>query len=140
MAAFANQVKLFGRWSFDDVSSGDISVEDFIAVKPKDQVYVPHTGGRYQVKRFRKAQCPIVERLVNSLMRKGVNNGKKFLGVRIVQQGEFLLLFFLPYFLQSTLVSYLVSLLILCQLYLLYNKHALTYSYIILFFSFFLLS
>ena len=88
MAAFANQVKLFGRWSFDDVSSGDISVEDFIAVKPKDQVYVPHTGGRYQVKRFRKAQCPIVERLVNSLMRKGVNNGKKFLGVRIVQQGE----------------------------------------------------
>jgi small subunit ribosomal protein S5e len=90
MAAFANQVKLFGRWSFDDVSSGDISVEDFIAVKPKDQVYVPHTGGRYQVKRFRKAQCPIVERLVNSLMRKGVNNGKKFLGVRIVQQGEYI--------------------------------------------------
>ena len=38
------------------------------------------------MRRFRKAQCPIVERLVNSLMRKGVNNGKKFLGVRIVQQ------------------------------------------------------
>ena len=50
------------------------------------QVFVPHTAGRYQIKRFRKAQCPIVERLVNSLMRKGRNNGKKTLGVRIVQQ------------------------------------------------------
>ena len=47
---------------------------------------MPHTAGRYQIKRFRKAQCPIVERLVNSLMRKGRNNGKKTLGVRIVQQ------------------------------------------------------
>jgi small subunit ribosomal protein S5e len=55
-------------------------------VKQKDQVYLPHTGARYQIRRFRKAQCPIVERLVNSLMRKGVNNGKKMLGVRIVQQ------------------------------------------------------
>ena len=49
-------------------------------------VFVPHTAGRSQKRRFRKAQCPIVERLVNSLMRKGVNNGKKMLGVRIVQQ------------------------------------------------------
>ena len=27
-----------------------------IAVQPQYAVYVPHTGGRYQVKRFRKAQ------------------------------------------------------------------------------------
>ena len=162
-AAYANPVKLFGRWSFEDVTANDISVEDFvracprrrrasllamraqrararraerlrarrrcrgrartvraqlppdrrplalrlsrallrarasaarplalahaqIAVKQKDQVYLPHTGARYQIRRFRKAQCPIVERLVNSLMRKHRNNGKKFLGVRIVQQ------------------------------------------------------
>lgn len=32
------------------------------AVKPKFAVFVPHTAGRYQKKRFRKAQCPIVER------------------------------------------------------------------------------
>lgn len=31
-------------------------------MKPKFAVYVPHTAGRYQKKRFRKAQCPIVER------------------------------------------------------------------------------
>ena len=47
---------------------------------------MPHTAGRYQIKRFRKAQCPIVERLCNALMRKGRNNGKKLLALRIVQQ------------------------------------------------------
>jgi small subunit ribosomal protein S5e len=49
-------------------------------------VFVPHTAARYQMKRFRKAQCPLVERLVNALMRKARNNGKKFLGMKIVQQ------------------------------------------------------
>lgn len=86
MASYANKVKLFGKWTYDDVKADDIAVEDFIAVKAKDQAYVPHTGGRYQVKRFRKAQCPIVERLVSVLMRNGRNNGKKLLGVRVVQQ------------------------------------------------------
>lgn len=42
----------------------DIALEDYIAVKPKFAVYVPHTAGRYQKRRFRKAQCPIVERWV----------------------------------------------------------------------------
>ena len=46
---------------------------------------MPHTAGRYQTKRFRKAQCPIVERLTNSLMMHGRNNGKKLLAVRIVR-------------------------------------------------------
>jgi small subunit ribosomal protein S5e len=49
-------------------------------------VYLPHTAGRYQKKRFRKATCPIVERLVNSMMMKGRNNGKKQLSIRIVKQ------------------------------------------------------
>ena len=40
----------------------DISLEDYIAVKSKNAVFVPHSAGRYQKKRFRKAQCPIVER------------------------------------------------------------------------------
>ncbi len=37
---------------------------------------------RYAAKRFRKAQCPIVERLVNSLMMHGRNTGKKLMTVR----------------------------------------------------------
>merc|ERR1712054_620623 len=44
-----------------------------------------HTSGRYQTKRFRKAKCPIVERLVNSLMMHGRNSGKKILACNIVK-------------------------------------------------------
>ncbi|KAJ9513646.1 hypothetical protein QJQ45_015401, partial [Haematococcus lacustris] len=60
----AAEIRLFGKYSFDDVEVKDISLEDYIAVKPKFAVYVPHTAGRYQKKRFRKAQCPIVESYV----------------------------------------------------------------------------
>ena len=50
-------------------------------MKAKHAVYVPHTAGRYAAKRFRKAQCPIVERLVNALMMHGFGfNGKKLDG------------------------------------------------------------
>merc|ERR1711968_379568 len=58
---------------------------DYVAVKPKYAVFVPHTAGRYQAKRFRKAYCPIVERLCCSMMMHGRNNGKKLMAVRIVK-------------------------------------------------------
>jgi hypothetical protein len=54
-------------------------------VKEKNAKYLPHSAGRYAAKRFRKAQCPIVERLTNSLMMHGRNNGKKLMAVRIVK-------------------------------------------------------
>ena len=118
-------------------------VQDYITVKEKGAKFLPHTAGRYAVKRFRKAhvrsetillygysplslslsaclifltmvmnslsaafslhpsssssssssssfspsapQCPIVERLTNSLMMHGRNNGKKLMAVRIVK-------------------------------------------------------
>jgi small subunit ribosomal protein S5e len=45
------------------VQINDISLADYIAVSvDKHATFVPHTAGRYSVKRFRKAQCPIVER------------------------------------------------------------------------------
>lgn len=78
-----NGVKLFNKWSFDDVEVKDLALVDYIQVT--HPVYLPHTAGRYQVKRFRKAQCPIVERLTNSLMMHGRNNGKKLLALRIVK-------------------------------------------------------
>lgn len=85
MAAYANEVKLFGKWSYDGITNTDISLEDYIAVKLQDAVYLPHTAGRYQVKRFRKTQMPIVERLVDSMMFHGRNTGKKLLAVRMVK-------------------------------------------------------
>ena len=55
---------------------------DYIQIR--SPVYIPHSAGRYAVKRFRKANCPIIERLTNSLMMHGRNNGKKLMAVRIV--------------------------------------------------------
>ncbi|GJP41223.1 hypothetical protein CLOM_g893, partial [Closterium sp. NIES-68] len=60
-----------------------LSLADYIAVK--HAITVPHTAGRYSAKRFRKAHCPIIERLTNSLMMHGRNNGKKLMAVRIVK-------------------------------------------------------
>ena len=82
---YANEIKLFGKWSFEGVEVRDISLEDYIAVKPESATYLPHSAGRYSIKRFRKAQCPIVERLTNSLMFHGRNNGKKLMAIRIVE-------------------------------------------------------
>merc|ERR1712037_496159 len=45
------------------------------------EIYVPHSAK----KRFRKAKCPVVERLVNGLMFKGRGNGKKLLATRILK-------------------------------------------------------
>lgn len=49
-------------------------------------MFYPHTAGKYQAKQFDKVKSPLVERLVNSLMMKGRNNGKKQMAVRIVKQ------------------------------------------------------
>eukprot|EP00747_Dinoflagellata_sp_TGD_P103203 gnl/TRDRNA2_/TRDRNA2_168891_c0_seq6.p1 gnl/TRDRNA2_/TRDRNA2_168891_c0~~gnl/TRDRNA2_/TRDRNA2_168891_c0_seq6.p1 ORF type:complete len:222 (+),score=46.69 gnl/TRDRNA2_/TRDRNA2_168891_c0_seq6:85-666(+) len=81
----AMETKLFGRWSYDEVNVADLSLVDYIAIGKSAQSYLPHTQGRYQAKRFRKALCPIVERLCCSMMMHGRNNGKKVMSVRIVK-------------------------------------------------------
>ena len=74
---------------------------DYIQIRAP--VYLPHSAGRYAAKRFRKAQCPIVERLTNSLMMNGRNNGKKLMAVRIVAHSfEIVRLTPLSYTLQSS--------------------------------------
>ncbi|KAJ5167431.1 Protein SDA1 [Penicillium canariense] len=75
-------VLLFGKWSYEDVEIRDISLTDYIQIR--QPVYTSHSAGRYAAKRFRKAQCPIIERLTNSIMMNGRNNGKKAMAVRIV--------------------------------------------------------
>ncbi|KAH0479497.1 MAG: hypothetical protein KVP17_000828 [Porospora cf. gigantea B] len=79
------EIQLFGKWTFDAVEVNDISLEDYLAIQGKGTVFAPHTAGRYQTKRFKKVACPIVERLVNSLMCHGRNAGKKTMAVRIVK-------------------------------------------------------
>ena len=79
----SREVMLFGKWSFDDVNVADLSLQDDISMKTSS--YLLHTAGRYQAKRFRKALCPIVERLVCVMMMHDRNNGKKCKTVRIVK-------------------------------------------------------
>jgi hypothetical protein len=46
----------------------DISLTDYIQIR--HAVYLPHTAGRYAKKQFKKAQMPIVERLVDRLVKR----------------------------------------------------------------------
>ena len=78
----ADQIRLFGKWSWVDVEIRDPSLKRYISLKP---VWLPHTGGRHEHRRFAKAEVPIVERLMNKLMRPGRNGGKKHLAYNIVK-------------------------------------------------------
>lgn len=77
------EVKLFGKWSYDGVVVRDPSLKRYICLKP---VILPHTGGRHEHRRFGKAEVPVVERLINKVMRKGKNTGKKHLAYNIVKK------------------------------------------------------
>jgi small subunit ribosomal protein S5e len=79
----ATAPKLFGKWSFDDVKVGDLSLVDHISTTP---AFVPHSGGRWQKRKFRKAKMPIAERIANGLMFKGRGNGRKLQACRLVRQ------------------------------------------------------
>jgi len=93
MTDFTNPVepKLFGKWQMEDLMCSEISLVDYIKCSAgrfsgNAGIYVPHTAGRYQTKRFRKALCPVVERMACSLMMHGRNNGKKLKAIRIIRQ------------------------------------------------------
>jgi len=77
------ETKLFGKWSFRDVQVKDIGLQRYITLKP---MVAPHSMGRHEHKRFRKANVNIVERLGNNLMRPGKNAGKKAKATNIVKQ------------------------------------------------------
>lgn len=94
---YAEEVKLFGKWSYPkeekaqmdnrnvdenekDKKIRDTSLKDQMELTPR---WFPHSAGRWQKKRFRKAKCPIVERFTNCLMMHGRNSGKKMFAFRI---------------------------------------------------------
>ena len=76
------EIKLFGKWTFKDIKITDLGVERYLSLKP---VAVPHSMGRHEHKRFRKANVSIVERLINNVMRPGKNAGKKAEAINVVK-------------------------------------------------------
>jgi len=76
------EIKLFGKWSFKEVKVRDVGLERYVSLKP---VTLPHSMGRHEHKRFRKANVNIVERVINNIMRPGKNAGKKARAINIVK-------------------------------------------------------
>ena len=67
-------IKLFGEWSFEGIEVRDIGLKRYLNVDP---VYLPHTGGRHEARKFRKSNLSIVERLINNLLKPGSSGGAK---------------------------------------------------------------
>lgn len=78
-----HEVKLFEKWSFKDIEVRDLGLQRYISLKP---IVVPHSMGRHEHQRFRKANVNIVERVANNLMRPGKNAGKKAKVMNIMKQ------------------------------------------------------
>lgn len=83
MSAPQNEIKLFQKWSFKDAKVEDIGLKRYLNLTP---MTTPHSMGRHEHQRFRKANVNIVERLINNLMRPGKNSGKKAKTANIVKQ------------------------------------------------------
>ena len=76
------EIKLFGKWSFGEVEVKDLGLKRYVSLDP---IFMPHSSGRHEHGRFRKAEVNIVERLVNNLMRPGRAAGKKERAVNVVR-------------------------------------------------------
>jgi len=77
------EIKLFQKWSFKDTQVKDIGLKRYLNLTP---MTAPHSMGRHEHQRFKKANLNIVERLINGLMRPGKNSGKKAKATNIVKE------------------------------------------------------
>jgi len=76
------QFHLFGKWSTEGIEVKDLGLRRYVSLKP---ISVPHSMGRHAHGKFRKADVNIVERLVNDLMGRGRNAGKKLRAMNVVK-------------------------------------------------------
>lgn len=74
MSKTKKEIKLFNRWSFNDIEFQDRTLEVYINLKP---IIVPHSAGRHEHKRFWKtSRVSIIERFINRLLSPGFISGK----------------------------------------------------------------
>ncbi len=81
--AQSQEIKLFQKWTFKEITVQDIGLQRYLNLTP---MVAPHSMGRHEHQRFRKAKVNIVERLINGLMRSGKNAGKKAKATNIVKE------------------------------------------------------
>lgn len=77
------ELKVFGKYDVSEVKINDPALDKYICLKPK---YVLHTHGRHAKTPFAKNNVFIVERLINKVMRKEHNTGKKAMAYNIVKE------------------------------------------------------
>jgi small subunit ribosomal protein S7 len=82
-AAAQAEIKLFQKWSFKEIKVNDLGLQRYLNLTP---MVAPHSMGRHEHQRFRKANVNVVERLINNMMRPGKNSGKKAKSANIVKQ------------------------------------------------------
>ena len=81
--AQSQEIMLFQKWSFKDITVKDIGLQRYLNLTPMVE---PHSMGRHEHQRFRKAKVNIVERLINGLMRGGRNAGKKAKATNFIKE------------------------------------------------------
>ena len=75
MSKTKNEIKLFNKWSFENIEVADETLEDYINLQP---IIVPHSAGRHEHRKFWKSsKVSIIERFTNRLLSPG------FIGSRI---------------------------------------------------------
>jgi small subunit ribosomal protein S7 len=83
MSTAKQEIKLFQKWAFTGIEVKDTGLKRYLNLTP---MTTPHSMGRHEHQRFRKAQVNIVERLINGFMRPGKNSGKKAKTTNMVKQ------------------------------------------------------
>ena len=74
---------LFEKWDISNVNVSDLGIKQYVCLK---DITIPHTSGKHARKQFNKSSISIVERLINNMMRKGRNTGKKQMAMNIVKE------------------------------------------------------
>jgi small subunit ribosomal protein S7 len=75
-------ILLFQKWTFNEITVKDPGLQRYINLTP---MTLPHSMGRHEHQRFRKARVNIIERFINGFMRPGKNSGKKARSTNIVK-------------------------------------------------------
>ncbi len=74
MSKVKKDIKLYNKWSFENIEIKDWTLESYINLRP---VIIPHTAGRHEHKRFWKTtKISIIERFVNRLLAPGFIGSK----------------------------------------------------------------
>merc|ERR1712078_893072 len=84
----ATEIKLFNKYSFEDVAVQDIALKDYVACKPAHAVFLPHSAGRWAKKRC----CDIIhlttgENPIQVIVDAVVNSGAREDSCRIGSAG-----------------------------------------------------